>query len=120
MKKFLSKPNLGGQLTILNCVCWALLILWINFGSVPHDRNLAIVYVIPLLILSFPLATICMMPNVSGGPSLEEGIASIFMISLNSIVWGYSLAWILTKLGLCSSQEETTVPTDDKSTNGSN
>ena len=97
IRKFLGRPTLGGWLTIANCLAWAAFILVTRPG--PHELNGVImaVVVVVFFIIAAPLAILFWLPTF-GHPSFDDIMAQSVMAGLNSILWGYGLAWVIRKI----------------------
>ena len=110
MSKFLGKPTMGGYLTMLNGV---LLVVAI---SMSQHQLLPDVFFVLFILLIMPLGLPYLLPSFGGSDrNLCDLILLSTIIGLNSIIWGYSISWLIhwpkrrrqrregyrRKLGLC-------------------
>jgi hypothetical protein len=94
---FLQWPNLGGKLTILNALGWATLFGLTAYPPIQPPVWAAWPLIFLAIVLSFPILWVCFIPLAS--PRDPFGIVLIcFLLGINSIVWGYGLAWLWPKL----------------------
>jgi hypothetical protein len=97
---FLQWPTLGGKLTILNCLGWA-----VTFGAAQYSQSPAPAWaswliLFLLIVLSFPLLWGCISLAFLLQPPADDSLRLLagFLVGINSIVWGYGLVWLWPKL----------------------
>lgn len=86
---FLGTPTLGGKLTILNCLIWAV----VAVGEATHHPFLTY----PSIIVCWPIAGFCQAVDLAH-PSPEDVIVNCVIIGINSVLWGYGIAWIASAI----------------------
>ena len=102
--KFLGKPSLGGWLTIANCSFWACTFLGIRLADAylkncSPDAVSQLVFSVVMIAFSLPLALPFLLPHFDYTPTLYDVVLGSAVIGLNSIIWGYSLAWMMRRVG---------------------
>jgi hypothetical protein len=89
----LSRPSLGGRLTMLNGVGW--LVFFLIVPLLPTNPVFDALLVGPFFVLSVPFAIFFLIPTSGHGPT-EFGVAlTCLAIGANSFAWGYGFAAIL-------------------------
>ena len=94
--RFFSKPTLGGWLTIANGVAWILILV---LPELVGNPNVFALFIPIGLLLSFPFVWCwCLFPSL-GGPTIADVVEIAIVFGLNSIAWGYGVAWIVRRYG---------------------
>ncbi|MEZ6087284.1 MAG: hypothetical protein R3C05_04505 [Pirellulaceae bacterium] len=88
MNRFLRSPHLGGWLAIFNGTAWVALISASRLQTLPEPVLMTVG-----LILSFPIALPFFVPKTHA-PTVEETIITCIAIGINSLAWGYGVAWL--------------------------
>ncbi len=93
----LTRPNLGGWLTMLNCASW--LVAWwviqaLKSVEAPYRFPSGVVISMGVLLgfLSLPIAWICILPPIDYHRNYEEVITKCIVLGGNSFVWRYGIA----------------------------
>jgi hypothetical protein len=89
MHRFFGKPTRGGQLTILNCMLWAI----VAIGVATQQP----VLMLPAILAWWPLAWL-FVPTISGRDSAEGMVAISLVIGMNSLLWGYGLSGLISAI----------------------
>jgi hypothetical protein len=95
---FRSTPTLGGRLSILNGLAWIALVTATGEVISSGNGRFDDFFRIAALVLSVPLATfLILFPAVGHRPTMESIVTEAIVIGLNSLIWGYGLAWFISK-----------------------
>ena len=88
MKGLLRKPPLGGKLAILNGLLWVGVVASTLHGAVPSEIGIS-----AAMVLSLPIALPFILPT--GGQCSEVDVIGLcIIIGINTLAWGYGLAWL--------------------------
>lgn len=91
MKPILRRPKLGGLLAIVNGLALVALFVLIQIrGQQANERVVAWIG----FALSLPIAWYFVLPQLGGQPTVEGTVFIYIIMGLNSLVWGYGLAWL--------------------------
>lgn len=88
MRGFFGMPTLGGKLTILNCLLWAIVLL----GCVTESSLL----MFPAFVACWPLAWLFILPALGSTRRGDDWTIAFVMIGVNSLLWGYGIAWLVS------------------------
>jgi len=93
---FRSAPSLGGRLSILNGLAWIALVAATGSACGMGNGRFDIMFQIIALVLSVPLATfLILFRGVGHRPTVDSIVIEAIVIGLNSLIWGYTLAWFV-------------------------
>lgn len=91
MKPILRRPKLGGRLAIVNGLALVALFVLIHMrGEQANERAVAWIG----FVLSLPIAWFFVLPRPDYQPTVEGMVFICIIMGLNSLVWGYGLAWL--------------------------
>jgi hypothetical protein len=94
--KFFGRPTLGGWLSMLNGLLVVVIVAGLRFAPrVLDDQELY--FILPLVALTAPLSGGIWWPRIGGGPTNLEVIVDCVLIGLNSLLWGYGVAAIISR-----------------------
>jgi hypothetical protein len=88
------KPNLGGWLTMLNCLAWPVLISNLRTAESPVFEIL----IACLILLGLPCAWVLLLPSVGGGPTCLDIVMASVVVGGNGFAWGYAVASVVRRL----------------------
>ena len=93
MRRLLAKPNLGGVLTVANCLFWLALALAGDHGLLTGYPG----YVAAALaiVMSLPLALL-VVTGLGGHSGAADLVVLLVIVGLNSFMWGYGVAAIVS------------------------
>lgn len=111
MIKICELPSLGGWLAIGNCLTIASIIGALQLSDQELPNWAFIPAAVVLYFLTFPIACWALLPQLDGGPTYEQIVFQAVIIGVNSIVWGYGMAWVIKRCCRIFSPHE--VPIDD-------
>lgn len=95
MKISLRWPGLGGWLAVLNGVLWILFLVIIPIPCIPDPMPFVIE-----IALSLPLALPIMILS-HAIPDLGAALVACVAIGINTLAWGYGMAWLCRRLRRC-------------------
>jgi hypothetical protein len=85
-------PTRGGKLTILNCALWAIAMVG---GRAVHP-----LFALPALIACWPMAFFwfVFLGLTGADHSPQVVVLTGFVIGINSLLWGYGLSWVISRV----------------------
>lgn len=81
---------------MLNAHGWITVAAALKLGQ-PSEALIFSVFLPLMLILSFPIATLFLLPGL-GPPTTSEMVTLAVAIGLNTVVWGHGLAWLIERV----------------------
>jgi hypothetical protein len=84
----------GGKLTIVNCLLWAIMCLGLVAGYP--------LLMLPALLTCWPVAWLSLV-LIFGGATHQGLVIASVIIGANSILWGYGLSWLLSRVSPANS-----------------